>query len=51
MLFKWFFRTKVVPNFLLISYTSVSIVKDNLADVISSVNYRSNRYWQFKVIF
>ena len=39
ILFKWFLRTGVIPNFLLIC-TLVPIVKDNLADITSSENYR-----------
>ena len=39
-LFKWVLRTGKVPSFLLLC-TLVPIVKDNLADVTSSENYRA----------
>ena len=40
VLFRWFLRTGVIPNFLLLC-TLVPIVKDNLADITSSENYRA----------
>ena len=40
VLFRWILRTGVIPNFLLLC-TLVPIVKDNLADITSSENYRA----------